>query len=218
VLLVAHRTPPTRAACERIAAAGARVFEVDVQVGRGAAHDRVVVSHYLDFGRFMHRDNWRVRWHTGAVRDPALADVVALVPEDCLVLLDMKESRPERRARLVAALIESLPDLARFRVCGHIAEDLEAVRAAGFGTWRTARDSRDLAAVLTGGRLPDEGVSIRHTLLTPRVVEQLHERTPTVVAWTVNSLPRAQQLRAMGVDGITTDRAAILHGMSSTAH
>jgi hypothetical protein len=218
VLLVAHRTPTTRAACERVAAAGARVFEADVQMGRGAGPDRIVVSHFLQFGRFLHRDNWRIRWHTGAVRDPQLADIEAIVPADCLVLLDLKEKTRERRARLVAALLESLPDRDRFRVCGHLLDDLEDVRAAGFRTWRTARDSRELAALFAAGPLPDEAVSIRHTLLRPGVVERLHEHIPTVVAWTVNSLARARQLRAIGVDGLTTDSLEVLHGMSLPAN
>ncbi len=215
MLLVAHRTPATRAACEQVAAAGARVFETDVQVDD---RDRIVVSHFLPFGGVLQRDNWRVRWHTGAARDPRLADVVALVPDECLVLLDLKEKAPERRARLIAALTESLPDRARFRVCGHRTDDLDELRRAGFRTWRTARRSRELAGVLTDGRLPDDAVSIRHSLLTRDVVDQLHERTPRVVAWTVNSLARARELHAMGVDGVTTDRTAILHALSPSAN
>jgi glycerophosphoryl diester phosphodiesterase len=215
VLLVAHRTPATRAACERLATAGAQLFEADVQID---AQDRVVVSHYLQFGRFLHRDNWRVRWHTGRIRDPQLADVNGVVPAGCRVLLDLKESRPERRARLVAALIETLADRDRFRICGHLSDDLDELREAGFRTWRTARDPSELAGLLADGALPDEAVSIRHSLLSPRLVEQLHDRVPSIVAWTVNGLNRARQLQAMGVDGVTTDRAAILAAMSTAAN
>src|SRR4051812_21871545 len=45
VLLIAHRTPRTAAACDDLAAAGAQLFECDVQL-RG---DTVVVSHFLPF-------------------------------------------------------------------------------------------------------------------------------------------------------------------------
>lgn len=207
MILVAHRTPDTRAGCERLAAAGAQVFEADIQVND---RDGIVVSHYLPFARLLHRDNWRLRWHTGAVRDPLLADVVARVPEQCLVLLDLKEKAPARRARLIAALIESLPERSRFRVCGHLDDDLEEARRAGFRTWRTARDSRELAGLLADGRLPDDAVSIRHRLLTAPVLDRLHEQTRSVVAWTVNDVTRARQLRTMGVDGVTTDRPAVL--------
>jgi glycerophosphoryl diester phosphodiesterase len=215
VLLVAHRTPATRAACEQVAAAGAQVFEADVQVD---AQGRIVVSHYLPFGRYLHRDNWRVRWHTRRIRDPQLADISAIVPDDCLILLDLKESAPAGRARLVAALMAALPDRDRFRVCGHRAADLAELRAAGFGTWRTARDARELSALLADGALPDQAVSIRHSLLSPGLVDDLHQRVPTVVAWTVNGLARARRLQAMGVDGLTTDRSPILSAMSTAAN
>lgn len=215
MLLVAHRTPATREACKRVADAGAQVFEADVQVDE---QDRIVVSHYLPFGRLLHRDNWRVRWHTGAVRDPLLTDVIARVPDRCLVLLDLKEKTPGRRDRLISALIDALPDRGRFRVCGHRDDDLDTVRRAGFRTWRTAGDARALAALVADGRLADDAVSIRHRLLTAAVLDRLHEQAPNVVAWTVNDVARARQLRAMGVDGVTTDRMAVLAELSNTAN
>jgi|SRR5919197_1987975 glycerophosphoryl diester phosphodiesterase len=215
VLLIAHRTPATREACERVAAAGAQVFEADVQVDE---RGRIVVSHYLPFGRVLHRDNWRFRWHTGAAHDPLLTDVIARVPEQCLILVDLKEKTPGRRARLISGLIDAFPDRARFRVCGHREDDLEAVRRAGFRTWRTAGDPRELAALLADGRLPDDAVSIRHRLLTRDVVDRLHAQTPNVIAWTVNDVIRARQLRAMAVDGVTTDRTAVLTELSSSAN
>jgi len=214
VILVAHRTPATRAGCEELAAAGANVFEADVQVDDNGA---VVVTHYLPLGigaRF-ERDNWRIRWHTGRARDPRLADVIDIVPADCLVLLDLKERHPDRRARLVAALTDSLPDRSRFRVCGHPEEDVAALRAAGFRTWRSVGNSRHLAAVFAEDRLPDDAVSIRHSLLTADVLARLHERVPQVVSWTINSVGRGRQLRALGVDGVTTDSTAVLRSLAA---
>jgi glycerophosphoryl diester phosphodiesterase len=214
VILVAHRTPPARAACERLAEAGATVFEADVQVGRDGA---VVVTHFLPWlaaGR-LERDNWRLRWHTGRAGDPLLADVAALVPAHCDVLLDLKERAPERRAQLVAALLRTPPDASRFIVCGHPVADVDALRAGGFRTWRSVGNPRHLAAVLAESRLPDEAVTVRHALLRPGVLHRLHERVPQVVAWTVNSAARARTLREWGVDGITTDSLAVLERMSA---
>jgi glycerophosphoryl diester phosphodiesterase len=212
VLLVAHRTPATRAACERLAADGARVFESDIQIADG---ERIVVSHFLPFARVLQRDNWRVRWHTSAAADPLLTDVAALVPQHCLILLDIKEKRRERTAQLLSALAGALPQRSRYRVCGGRPADLDTVRAAGFATWRTVRNRRELRAVLALDELPDEAVSIRHTLLSADVVAQLHARVPTVVAWTVNSSARARELRELGVDGLTTDRPAIMREQSA---
>ncbi|MCC7364225.1 MAG: glycerophosphodiester phosphodiesterase [Dehalococcoidia bacterium] len=54
------------------------------------------------------------------------------------------------------------------------------------------------------------GISCRHTLLSPRIIEILHERGLLVVAWTVDEPDRAAQLAEWGVDGITTHRVADL--------
>jgi glycerophosphoryl diester phosphodiesterase len=53
------------------------------------------------------------------------------------------------------------------------------------------------------------GVSCKHTLLTEPLIEDLHERGLSVVAWTVDDLDRARELTAWGVDGITTHHAAL---------
>jgi glycerophosphoryl diester phosphodiesterase len=213
VLLVAHRTPASRDRCERLAAAGADVFEVDVQLD----HGRIAVSHFIPFGRTgrLQRDNWRFRRQRAALRDPDLADVVALVPPESIVLLDIKQPGAERRRELIDAMADTLADRDRYRVCGGQRPDLEQARAAGFATWRTVKTRPELAAVLDEGALADEAISIRHTLLSDDVVGRLHQSVPSVVAWTVNDLRRARELRRIGVDGLTTDRPAVLLDLSA---
>jgi glycerophosphoryl diester phosphodiesterase len=41
-------------------------------------------------------------------------------------------------------------------------------------------------------------------------VGALHEKVQHVIAWTVNDTTRAAQLRNTGIDGITSDRSAVL--------
>lgn len=209
MILVAHRTPASRPACERLAAAGATVFEADVQVDQA---DRIVISHYHPLRRLtrVQRDNWRLRWHTGAARDAPLADVDAAVPAGCRVLLDLKEKLPARRARLVAVVRDVLPDRSRFLVCSPREAELAPLRAAGFATWRTVGSPRELADVLATGGLPDAAVTVRHTLLNRDTLDRLRGCVPSVMAWTVNDPRRARALRRLGVDGITTDRALVL--------
>lgn len=212
MLLVAHRTPASAAKCARLAAAGAQVFEIDVML----VHGRPAVSHFLPFGRagLLQRDNWRFRWHTASARDPDVGDVAAAVPPGCTVLLDIKEKAPDRLRELADGLADRLGDRSRYVLCGPGAEDLERLRSAGFATWRTVDNRRELDGVLAGAALPDEAVSIRHTLVTEESIKALHELVATVVAWTVNNLPRAYRLRELGVDGITTDRLAVLRTLS----
>ncbi|MDQ2797659.1 MAG: hypothetical protein M3Y06_10935, partial [Actinomycetota bacterium] len=91
-------------------------------------------------------------------------------------------------------------------------DDLAGLRAAGFMTWRTIKNADQLAAAV-GGRLPDAGVSVRHSLVDAAVVADLRAVTDTIVAWTVNSLDRAKTLRALGVDAVTTDSQDVMRAV-----
>jgi glycerophosphoryl diester phosphodiesterase len=221
VILVAHRTPSSASRCAHLAAAGAGVFEVDVQLRSG----RLAVSHYVPLGPVgrLQRDNWRLRWHTRGRLDPALAEVDAVVPAGCRVLLDLKESAPPRRRELVDALADGLGDAPRERylVCSPFADDLEGARSAGFATWRTVRSRSELATLLAGGPVADAAVTIRHTLLSAGVLDALRRsfagRDGAVIAWTVNDPRRAEALRRLGIAGVTTDRTEVLHALAGDA-
>jgi glycerophosphoryl diester phosphodiesterase len=203
VFVVAHRTPTTPAACAALVAAGVSYFELDIQLSaRG-----IVVSHFLPlFGvrGWIENDNWRFRWRSA--RDPSVSDVLACIPDGVNVLLDPKETDASRRAELVRRVAE-LPDQERFVVSTSALDDLASFRESGLRTWRTIKNAGQLRAVLAGGPLPDEGVSVRHTLLDANTLNRLHAVVPSVVGWTVNDLGRARSLYQWGIDGITTDQA-----------
>ena len=141
---------------------------------------------------------------------------MARVPSGCLVLLDPKLPRGSDRVRLAEALAAAITDRDRFRVSTAGPDDLARYRAAGFRTWRTIGHRDHLRDVLAEGRLPDEGISIRHWLLADAgVVAALHERAESVIAWTVNDPARARRLAGYGVDGITTDSRAVLAAINT---
>ena len=50
------------------------------------------------------------------------------------------------------------------------------------------------------------GVSCRHSLLTKRIIDTLHDRGMLVVAWTVDDEERARELVSWGIDGLTTHK------------
>lgn len=211
---VAHRVPRTASGVPAWAGAGVDRYEADVQLAGDPSRGRVVVSHYLPFLRvhgWLQHDGRRFRWRGGPPFDPTLADVLAFLPAGTRLLLDPKEVDADRRAALTDALAGLLPadQRARFVVSTDHERDLRRYRAEGFGTWRTVKDAAALGAVLAGGALPDDGVSVRHTLVDVQVVERLHRVVPLVVAWTVNDPTRARELVALGVDGITTDRPEV---------
>ncbi|HEY1485233.1 MAG TPA: glycerophosphodiester phosphodiesterase [Micromonosporaceae bacterium] len=215
MLLIAHRTPLTAAGCAELASAGAGAFEVDVQLVAG----RLVVSHFVTLARlpgWLEHDNWRFRVRGRGPGDVAFEDALALVPPECLVLLDPKLPRGADPARLADALAAAVPGRERYRVSTADPADLDRYRGAGFPTWRTISDRRELQIVLAGAVLPDEGVSIRQWLLADAgVVGRLHERAPEVIAWTINDPARARRLAGYGVDGITTDSRAVLNALNT---
>ncbi len=210
VLLVAHRSPRSAAACEAVAEAGATIFEIDVQIWDG----QLVVSHYLPLlGSGWRRDGWRVVRGWNPRHEPPLAEVAELVPPDRAVLLDLKEQEPGRRADLLAAIAETLPTSGRYFACTSVVEDLDLLRTKRFRTWRTIGDQRRLDAVLAGDAVADEAVTVKHKLLSQAVVDRLHSLTGTVVAWTVNDVSRARWLREIGVDGLTTDSVDVMRAV-----
>lgn len=55
----------------------------------------------------------------------------------------------------------------------------------------------------------EKGISIRHTLLTPKLIQHFCDRDFEIVAWTVDDRGRAQELEAMGVDGIVSNNLSL---------
>jgi len=198
------------AAGATLLAAGASVFELDVQV---APHG-VVVSHFLPLpwplGR-LERDNWRVRREFAHGQDVTLQTVVTAIPDGAHVLLDLKESDPEALHALALRLVAERGDR-RWIVSTGSGAEADLLRGAGFTLWRSAGGRRALDQLL-GEPVAADGVSVRHTLLDERTVTALRERVTDVVAWTVNSVTRAGYLLDIGVTGVTTDRSSVVEAV-----
>lgn len=206
---VAHRTPPSAATCTRLAAAGATVFELDVQLRGG----ELVVSHYLPapgVGRWLEHDNGRPRRAHTATVDALLQERVRDIPPGCAVLIDPKDRDPGTRLALAERLLAELPPNRPLIVSCADTAVLDRLRAEGVRTWRTVGNRARLYQLLAGPALEDEAVTVRHRLLDEPAVAALRERVPGIVAWTVNSVIRARRLREWGVHGITTDRVRVL--------
>ena len=214
MLAIAHRTPATRERCAALGAAGATVFEIDIQI-IGA---ELAVSHYLpvhprlprlrrDRGRFTVRRRGRL--------EPALAAAVEALPAGAEILLDLKADTGPAAHALVERVIAGGPDPARCYASTKGWATLPALAGAGYRTWRTIADPAALRAALALPELPDHAVTVRHTLLTPEVMTALRERVPRVMTWTVNDVSRARQVMALGVDGVTTDSLDVLRLVSA---
>lgn len=86
------------------------------------------------------------------------------------------------------------------------AEALDAARGAAPGLqrgWIVQKPwDGDLAPL---EHLDAVSLHLEHDLIVPDVVERVHAQGRRLLAWTVNESRRAEQLLALGVDGIVTD-------------
>jgi hypothetical protein len=213
LLAIAHRTPATRERCAALSAAGATVFEIDVQ----AIGDDLVVSHYLPVHPLLprvRRDRRRFTVRRRGRVEAALADTVSSLPAGAEILLDLKVDRGPAAHALVEHIAAAGPDPARCYASTKGWATLPALAAAGYRTWRTIGDPAALTAALAMPELPDDAVTVKHTLLTAEVVARLRERVPRVMTWTVNDPVRARDVIGYGVDGVTTDSVEVLRLVS----
>lgn len=201
--VIAHGAGNTPRTVRDAIEAGADFVEVDLWVHRGrfeARHER-----RLPFSLPVLFDNWYVKFTPR--RRFGLTDLLREVAGRCGLFLDLKNGGEDaallvRRAldaarvpsRLVASSQswETLRDLRR--VCPEVAVFFSVDVEAKLELFRSVSDHDQSA----------DGVSCRHTLLSPGLIADFHARELQVVAWTVDEPARAAELAAWGVDGIAT--------------
>ncbi|MGQ0630872.1 MAG: glycerophosphodiester phosphodiesterase [Sporichthyaceae bacterium] len=221
MLAIAHRTPDTPAGIAAVAAAGAHVYEVDVQSVDGV----LISSHFLPVWTAvprLRRDRTMLTWRRRDRREADLGSLVAALPAGSEILLDLKVDVGPRAAALVELLARAELDQDRCHVSTKGWHTLPRLAELGFRTWRTVGDAGTLAKVLGSGPVADYALTVRHGLLSARVINDLRAIAPRVMTWTVNDLVRARELAELGVDGITTDSLAVLtfaagHGSAAGA-
>ena len=205
---VAHTTPADPLGCQRLAALGATIFEIDVRLHSG----RVVASHYLPLVlgvEALQRHNWRLRRGRAGARDRSLSDLVERIPPQCRILLDCKDDTAATAPPLSEQIREGVTDIGRYVVASKNWSALAPLRDAGFEVWASAATRRALAELLFGN-VECDAATVRHSLLTSDTVRSLRQAYGTVVAWTVNDMSRALTLATMGIAGITSDNPRVL--------
>jgi glycerophosphoryl diester phosphodiesterase len=209
VLAIAHRTPRTAAACQRLADLGVAVFEIDLQFLAGVP----VVSHFLPPARalpFLRQDRWRFTVRARSKAEEDMAAVVERVPAGCAVLVDLKTDDVRQATTLVELLRASGRPPEGWYVSGKDAGALAVVAAAGYRTWLSVATRPEFVGALNG-QLPTglDAVTVRHTYLDRATVGRLRQHQPRVMAWTVAKVYRAEELADLGVAGITSDSEAV---------
>ena len=219
--LIAHRggaalgPENTLAAIEASFAAGADGVEIDV---RRTADDVLVLAHDPTIER---ADGSRARVSELAaaqvralVPAPALADALAAVPEDRLLVVELKghpweagydPSEPAARAaaRILRAANHQRVVVSSFNpVALHVFRELAPGTTTAVLTAEAFDLGSNLAAALEGGH--DE-CHVPAKLLDEGFVAAAHDASRRVVAWTEDDAERLRAFVAWGVDGVICD-------------
>ena len=201
--VVAHRAGNALGSLRAAEAAGIRTIEADVQLVGGEAmlrHPSVLRGREL---------SWEPWARAGSRRRTRLADLLACAAPETTLLLDLKG----RDARLPAAVqrqLDASPVRRPVVVCGRAWALLEPFDAQDdVRVFRSAGTATELLALL-GRDEPGDGACVREHLLDARLVRLLREHVASVLAWTVNSPGRAEELLALGVDGVISDDLHLL--------
>jgi glycerophosphoryl diester phosphodiesterase len=195
---VAHNSGDSLLATRRALRYGADVIEVDVVAFRG----QLYAAHDTPIGVVQAR----------AFRGPLLTEIWHAARDADAIALDLKESSTPFLELVTAFLqahddrtvVVSSPDPAALRVIRQ--QVPHAVVIYSIGTelrLQALQEDAELAEMI-------DGVGIRESLLTPEAAAWLKEHDLLILAWTVNTIARVNELVRLGVDAITTDNLAIL--------
>ncbi|MGC4191142.1 MAG: glycerophosphodiester phosphodiesterase [Thermomicrobiales bacterium] len=209
-LAIAHRAGNLGRLAERAIAHGADMLETDVWLHRDileVRHDERVSI--LGWELPLLHDGWRVHWLSRSLR--RIESLLNETPIDIRLFLDLKGSSPLLGERLVEWINANQPERPVI-VCGRSWDQLDAIEPLpNVLAVYSVGDERELAAFWQhAGRLDFPAISLRHTLATPDVMARLKGMGALVICWTVNDPVRMETLRALGVDGFTTDNLDLI--------
>jgi glycerophosphoryl diester phosphodiesterase len=213
---VAHRGGNSRRLLRRALSAGVDWIEADI---------------WLHYGRLVARHDpalWRLPV-TYSRRSVSLILAPSIVLDTLLdatrrrqtrVLIDLK-GRPADLPEAIVGVLRRRDVFDRTALCGQEWEPLDRARALDprvrvFFSLGTPEHLERYLARRRDGSAPPLASSY-HALLTPATVAALKDAGSTVIAWTVDSEARARQLLGWGVDGITSNRIAMLNRLARTS-
>lgn len=200
---MAHRAGNDLARLREAERLGVAVVEADVRLWRG----RPEVRHLKTIGPVP------ILWDRWELANPlaprlGLHELLAAARPETELMLDLKGRNP----RLAELVLAALPSGRPVTVCARSPRLLAPfVGRPGVRVLQSAGSRRQVRALL---RLPHalalDGVAVHERLLDERIVAELRRRCAVVLSWPVNSLERARELAAIGVDGLISDDPARL--------
>ena len=208
MLAIAHRFGNQVADVRLALDAGVDLVEADIHYYR----HMLEVRHLKTLGPHLLWDKAQVVRRRGLTL-PDLAAVLTALDGDSRIMLDLKGKRADL-APQVAELLRDLAPASPVTVCAKRWWMLDAfgsdpqirvVLSAGTrsGLWRLRRRLRARAVSAFG-------VSVRHSLLTPEIVHELHRRVDRVLAWPIDTGSELDRARHLGVSGVISKNLPLL--------
>lgn len=198
---VAHRFGNTLAGLDQARRAGADIVEADVWPYRGqleVRHTKTLGPLPVLWDRWSIERGWRPRLQ--------LAELLAALDSDTLLMIDVKGRDPAAPGRIIETLRSGWPgkpvivcsqnweQVERFR---HYPEALPVYSIGNRWQLRRARQRLEHAQW--------DAISIQAHLLDEQVVRALKARVRIVMTWPVNNRQLLDQVTGWGVDGVTSD-------------
>jgi glycerophosphoryl diester phosphodiesterase len=210
---IAHRAGNNLHALEQALAAGVDAIECDLWHYHGKLalrHERKLPALPVLY------DRWYIRWSWGVLGLRELLREIGMRTE---LFLDIKSATPRAADSVLELYHDNESMLPPTRVSSPQWKLLDRLAQAGtrMRMFYSVKRRSQIEPLLrrAGEPHPPDGTSIRHTLLSPAVVDRLHAAGLEVYAWTVNNPHRGEELRSWGVDGIIADNLEVF-GVSTT--
>lgn len=200
--LIAHRAGNDLARLREAEDCGVKLVEADVRLWR----NRLEVRHLKTIGPIP------ILWDRWELANPlrprlTLGALLRAIGPDTEPLLDLKGADP----RLATLVLTELDARRRVSVCARSWQLLEPFRSRpDVRVVYSVGTPRELRRLLSRFRDREiEGISIHERLLDATTVAELRRCSELVMSWPVNTLQRARELVALGVDGLISDDLAL---------
>jgi glycerophosphoryl diester phosphodiesterase len=210
-LRIAHRAGNTVAGLRAAEAANCDVAEADIWYYRGrleVRHTKTMGPAPLLWDRWSLEPAWQPRLQ--------LDQLVAAAGHETLLMLDLKGGHQSLSEAVIAEMRSTAPGV-RYLVCSQWWDSLERFRhveeAFVIHSAGNARMVRDVVERLSWGRR--HAVTAHRRLLSTGIVARLHEHAEAVISWPINTMAEYEEVRAYGVDGITSDSIPLLQQLAN---
>ncbi|MBF6600332.1 MAG: glycerophosphodiester phosphodiesterase [Dehalococcoidia bacterium] len=205
---IAHRAGNNLHALEGALAIGADAIECDLWHYHGKLslrHERKLPALPILY------DRWYIRWSWGVL---GLRELLRAIDGRTRLFLDIKSRTPRAADAVLDLYRENASMMPETSVSSHEWALLDRLGRASTSMrmFYSVKNRAGLDALRrrVHEAYPPAGTSIRHTLLSAAVVDELHDAGLEVYAWTVNNPHRAQELIGWGVDGVIADNLDVL--------